>query len=194
MKNYIFSISILFFSLFSFAQADFYKDRLIFKVKGEFRSLCSNNDIKHEKLNAILSRLENITISKMFPNHFPPRVKEVNGLPTVDLSLMYLVNCKENNDLEEIVKLLKQLEILEYATVDHIVYPLSTYTPNDPNITNQWHLPLIKAFEAWAIEKGDTNVVIGITDTGIELTHPDLVGNIKYNYADPINPGLSANG
>ena len=123
----------------------------------------------------------------MFPNHFPPRVKEVNGLPTVDLSLMYLVNCKENNDLEEIVKLLKQLEILEYATVDHIVYPLSTYTPNDPNITNQWHLPLIKAFEAWAIEKGDTNVVIGITDTGIELTHPDLVGNIKYNYADPIN-------
>jgi serine protease len=187
MKNYILSISIIFVSLFSFGQTDFYKDRLIFKVKEEHRNLCSKNSVNHEKLNAILNRLENVNVSKMFPNHFPPRVKEINGLPTVDISLMYQVNCSENNDIEQIAKLLNQLEILEYATVDHIVYPLSTYTPNDPNITNQWHLPLIKAFEAWAIEKGDTNVVIGITDTGIELTHPDLIGNIKYNYADPIN-------
>jgi serine protease len=187
MRNILLTLVIFFNSILLFSQAEFYKDRLIFKVKSEYRSLCYINSVKHEKLNAILNRLENVNVSKMFPNHFPPRVKENNGLPTVDLSLMYLVNCKENNDIEQIAKLLNQLEILEYATVDHIVYPLSTYTPNDPNITNQWHLPLIKAFEAWAIEKGDTNVVIGITDTGIELTHPDLVGNIKYNYADPIN-------
>ena len=187
MRNILLTLVIFFNSISLFSQSEFYKDRLIFKVKSEYRSLCSKNGVNHEKLNAILNRLENVNVSKMFPNHFPPRVKEINGLPTVDISLMYQVNCSENNDIEQIAKLLNQLEILEYATVDHIVYPLITYTPNDPNITNQWHLPLIKAFEAWAIEKGDTNVVIGITDTGIELTHPDLVGNIKYNYADPIN-------
>ncbi|MCX7878601.1 MAG: S8 family peptidase, partial [Ignavibacteria bacterium] len=34
---------------------------------------------------------------------------------------------------------------------------------------------------------GDTNVSVGIVDSGSDLDHPDLAANIKYNYADPIN-------
>jgi subtilisin family serine protease len=59
--------------------------------------------------------------------------------------------------------------------------------PNDPRLGSQYYLPLIKAFDAFDITKGDTNIVIGIVDTGIDFYHEDLQGNIKFNYKDPIN-------
>lgn len=42
----------------------------------------------------------------------------------------------------------------------------------------------VRSYEAWDICKGDTSIVIGISDTGTGLTHPDLEGNIKVNYED----------
>ena len=42
-------------------------------------------------------------------------------------------------------------------------------------------------YGAWDISKGDTNVVIGISDTGFDIDHPDLVNSVKYNYNDPID-------
>ncbi|MBK8413367.1 MAG: hypothetical protein IPL22_01880 [Bacteroidetes bacterium] len=68
---------------------------------------------------------------------------------------------------------------------------LNTYqnycTTNDPNTGSKYFLGKIPAYAAWAIQKGDPNVVIGITDTGTDINHPDLEDNIKYNYADPID-------
>ena len=51
----------------------------------------------------------------------------------------------------------------------------------------QYQISQINAFSAWDIEKGDTNVVIGIVDDGCQWNHPDLAANVKINYADPIN-------
>jgi len=51
----------------------------------------------------------------------------------------------------------------------------------------QYYLRKINAYNAWNLTQGDTNIVIGIVDTGTDLLHPDLKGNIKYNYADPID-------
>jgi serine protease len=51
----------------------------------------------------------------------------------------------------------------------------------------QFFLAKINAYAAWDLNQGDTNTVIGIVDTGTDWDHPDLAGNLKYNYADPIN-------
>lgn len=32
--------------------------------------------------------------------------------------------------------------------------------------------------EAWMVEQGDTNTVVGIIDTGCKLDHPELNGRI----------------
>ena len=58
--------------------------------------------------------------------------------------------------------------------------------PNDPlaNPTNQYHLLNVNCFNAWDINKGDSSIVIGITDTGTDPTHPDLMNSVKRNYAD----------
>ena len=42
-------------------------------------------------------------------------------------------------------------------------------------------------YDAWEIEKGDTNVVMGFVDTGIWFDHRDIQDNLKNNFNDPIN-------
>ncbi|HVT14040.1 MAG TPA: S8 family serine peptidase [Fimbriimonadaceae bacterium] len=49
---------------------------------------------------------------------------------------------------------------------------------NDPYFTRQWDLPIISAPQAWAITTGNPLVLVASLDTGADLTHPDLVGQI----------------
>lgn len=55
-------------------------------------------------------------------------------------------------------------------------------TPDkDPLYSQQWHLPKIKAPEAWNVTTGDSKVVVAVLDTGVDLKHPDLVKNLWKN-------------
>lgn len=51
-------------------------------------------------------------------------------------------------------------------------------TPNDYHLAfgNDYALNLINANDAWEITTGDTNVVIGISDSNYDLNHEELVG------------------
>ncbi|HEY4652581.1 MAG TPA: S8 family serine peptidase, partial [Pontibacter sp.] len=57
----------------------------------------------------------------------------------------------------------------------------------DSTKSTAYYLKLIKAYGAWDVTHGDTNVVIGVADTGFRIDHLDLKNNIKYNHADPID-------
>jgi thermitase len=46
--------------------------------------------------------------------------------------------------------------------------------PNDSLFSEQWYLPQIEAPHAWDISKGETNVVVAVLDTGVDLDHEDL--------------------
>jgi subtilisin family serine protease len=63
------------------------------------------------------------------------------------------------------------------------------FTPNDPQFSGQYHLPLMDLPEAWDIETGNPAIVLAITDNGTAINHPDLAQNIWVN-ADEI-PGNS---
>ena len=52
---------------------------------------------------------------------------------------------------------------------------------NDPRFSDQWGLRKIMAPEAWDITFGDEDIVVAVIDTGVELDHPDLVGNLFVN-------------
>jgi subtilisin family serine protease len=49
---------------------------------------------------------------------------------------------------------------------------LAEVTPNDSRFSSQWGPKKIRADEAWVIARG--TVTIGVLDTGIDYTHPDL--------------------
>ena len=53
------------------------------------------------------------------------------------------------------------------------------------NMREQWALELIHAYEAWDIAQGQ-NVTIAINDSGVEVNHPDLTGNILRNAAGDV--------
>ncbi|MBX3000070.1 MAG: S8 family serine peptidase [Caldilineaceae bacterium] len=76
------------------------------------------------------------------------------------------------------------------AEPDFIFY--TTATPNDSLYGRyQWNLRQIRADQAWDRTTGSSHVVIAIIDTGVDLTHPDLVDKIVpgydllHNDADP---------
>ena len=108
-----------------------------------------------------------------------------SGLPMVDMTRTYRLSIDSQTDVMAAARTLSATGLFDWVETTDVAEAM--LTPNDPNIANQNHLTLINAFAGWDETQGDTNVVIGITDTSFDLLHPDLVGNVRYNYADPIN-------
>ena len=167
---------------------DYLANTIIFKVKEEFRGICSKYAVNNSSLSQALTLLEAKQMAKKFPHHIKPESKHNQyGQPLADLSLIYEFNYEAAYPIEYACNLLLKTGLFEFVEPHYL--PHLSYQPNDPfaTISGQYHLNKINAYTAWDITKGDTNIVIGITDTGVELTHPDLTGNIKFNYADPID-------
>ena len=79
---------------------------------------------------------------------------------------------------------------VEYAESNHYVY--AQVIPNDPSFSQLWGLKNtgqgggyvgadISATLAWDTFTGDPNFPIGVIDTGIDYTHPDLAANVWTN-------------
>src|SRR5262249_3355387 len=47
--------------------------------------------------------------------------------------------------------------------------------PDDPDFSSQWHLTKISGPAGWAITTGSATVPIAVIDSGVDLSHPDLV-------------------
>jgi len=62
---------------------------------------------------------------------------------------------------------------VDFVEPDMYLPPVQV-TPNDPQYSNQWHLPRISAPNAWTINKGSAAIRIAILDTGVDPTHSDL--------------------
>ncbi|MNO93267.1 Thermophilic serine proteinase precursor [compost metagenome] len=70
---------------------------------------------------------------------------------------------------------------------------ITSTIPNDLLFSDyQWNLPAIETNKGWNISKGSTDVVIAVIDTGVDIGHPDLQGNLTngYNVVDPTSPPI----
>lgn len=57
-----------------------------------------------------------------------------------------------------------------------------TAIPNDPQYSSQWQWPRIQAPQAWDVNTGNSNIIVAICDSGIDLNHPDLQNRVPgYN-------------
>lgn len=52
---------------------------------------------------------------------------------------------------------------------------------NDPAISQAWGLKKADAARAWTLTKGSRDIVVAVIDTGIDINHEDLKGNLWKN-------------
>ena len=169
-------------------QSDYEVGKIYLKINDTYRSSCEDFAINVTSVNQALAKLGAATVQKTFPHHQPPTsAKNEHGFPLTDLSLIYTLKFSSSMAIDKAINLLLNCKEVVYAEPSYLYKPF--YTPNDTLATGQYqyHHINIRTFEGWDITQGDTNIVIGITDTGIDTLHPELINQVKYNYADPIN-------
>ncbi|HEX8122654.1 MAG TPA: S8 family serine peptidase [Solirubrobacteraceae bacterium] len=65
--------------------------------------------------------------------------------------------------------------------------------PNDPEVDQPW-VAQIGAPQAWDVTTGAAPVVVGVIDTGVDLTHPDLAPNAWVNAGEQAGNGTDDDG
>lgn len=111
------------------------------------------------------------------------------------LDRVFLLRFDRDADIDSIISRLRSDPMVEYAEPNYLIEPASVI-PADPEFHRQWALRNqgtgaegqpssldsdIKATEAWEITEGSADVIVAVTDTGVDINHPDLVGNIYIN-------------
>ena len=85
---------------------------------------------------------------------------------------------------ERLIAALSRNPNIEFAERDFLAS--SAFLPTDTYVLSgdEWHLNKIQAPQAWDLTTGRTNIAIAILDSGVNLSHPDLVGKLLpgYNY------------
>ena len=129
--------------------------------------------------------------------------------------LWFTIEMGENVSVADAVEAYQALPFVEvaepfYKAVLYDADEKGRWSSDDPQLGNQWHYNNtgqaggtagcdISLFDAWNIEKGNSDVVVAVVDCGINKNHPDLGasmwgGNAEggfnfYNNSPTITPG-----
>lgn len=112
-------------------------------------------------------------------------------------------------DTLQLVKALRRDPEVRWAEPNRILR--ASAIPNDPRYGRQrWHYEMIALPAAWGVTTGSPDVVVGVVDSGIVTSHPDLVQRTVAGYdfisdvasagdgngldADPTDPGAPNSG
>jgi subtilisin family serine protease len=121
------------------------------------------------------------------------------------LDRIFVLKFDADTNVDAMVNELRRLEQVEYAEPNFLIQT-GGLIPDDPSFYQQWSLfnlgtgvpwdpnndgnldffPStpdvdIKASEAWELTTGSPDVKIAVSDTGVDITHPDLAENIYTN-------------
>ena len=106
---------------------------------------------------------------------------------------VYLCRLSEGQTMSQVLEALRANPDVEYAEPNYLRHSLGL-VPNDPLYDRQWDLENIHMPEAWTILTGSSNVVLAVTDSGMDLNHEDLQGNIWINGDEVCGNGLDDDG
>lgn len=111
------------------------------------------------------------------------------------LDRIFVLKYAPDTDIDSLIATLSANEQIEYAEPNYRIKPAS-FIPDDPAFEQQWGLRNIgegvdnnastldadiKATRAWEITTGSPDVIVAVSDSGIDITHPDLAPNVYTN-------------
>ena len=93
-----------------------------------------------------------------------------------------VLTVNDNINIDEFIAELKNNP--NVLAVDKNVKIEASAIPNDPEITNgsAWQFERIGADETWDKVSNEETVVVAVIDTGLNMTHPDMVGRTVSGY------------
>ncbi len=105
---------------------------------------------------------------------------------------LYSVDLREGHSLPAAQSKLAALSGVQSVAPDAKLAPDST--PNDPNFGNQDWLRALGAPAAWNVSTGTGQTIVAVIDSGIDVTHPDLAGNLWTNPGEVAGNGRDDDG
>lgn len=198
MKNLIYTLAILLFgSIALYGQNAEQTDQIILKLKNEVadsgRSLCKQKTIGSDKIDSVNQLFDVVKIKKQSTGK-----KSKNHI--------YIIRFPKGTNIQQIIDEYYKTGEVEYAEPDYKGSGGGEQgiVPNDQYYYKQWSLkndgtfPLypgivgadIDMENAWAVELGDTSVVVAIIDSGTKFDHPEFAGRIWTNFNEIPNNGI----
>ncbi|MDP1677737.1 MAG: S8 family serine peptidase [Bacteroidota bacterium] len=151
---------------------------LIVKMKSTAQSLRKNQFAS--ELQTLQSKYSVYSIDRLITS-----TVKTKTIGREELERIFILKTDESTDILSLAQKIALEPSVEYAEPNYILQSHSV--PNDPLLNQVYPLGIVHADSAWSIQKGDSTVIIGIIDTGVDWDHPDLAGSI-WNNADEI-PG-----
>ncbi len=168
------------------------------RVKIKSRAGARGVETEAGDMNSVLKKIGAKEIEQLMPLTGPGGVKRKkahNGatVESDDMSQLYRLRFeeKEGNSVYNAIDELKNLDEVEYAEPNYILYTLAVEDEeaeayaSEPLYSMQWGLGAINLPSLWKKPKtSGKRPVIAILDTGVDITHPDLAANIWTNTAE----------
>jgi subtilisin family serine protease len=112
-------------------------------------------------------------------SHKPAAPMQIMNVDESNLARIIKVRYSANIDPLVLAMRFSQDPAVAYAE-PYYIFPMN-YIPNDAMLSQQWAIDGMHLKEAWDVTKGDSTIVIGDVDSGVDWTHPDLSLNIWHN-------------
>jgi thermitase len=193
---------LFFFGLSAQHTANYAPDRIILKFKDNVKTEISENsrgtiEFNLPDLDALNATYGCTSVSELS-----------RGSRNKQFSAIYLLTFKELVNIPEMIEKYGKTGYFCYVEPDYKGHINGTYSdsimPNDTWFSRQWSLynngtfnfPGVKVdadidmTEGWTVEQGDSNIIVGIIDTGIKFDHPELSGRIWHNYEETPGNGI----
>ncbi len=174
MKQLLFAVG-LFASITISAQKinkDFVDGEIFVKIKNPNTTILANKQTDAVNVSVELPFIQNYASKYQFESFKSPFFKSKSN----KLQGIYRIKIKDEANIDALVADLKSNSSLEYVHKVHLRYTIAT--PNDPQVTSQWFLTKIQAFDAWDVNAGVQDVVVAVVDNAVQSNHVDLATNM----------------
>ncbi|WP_299804529.1 S8 family serine peptidase [uncultured Shewanella sp.] len=155
-------------------QPEYIKDSLVvvYKENVTYRERLSALQL----INASMKYADTLGVDKRYVHLLDGRLTELSLHPSLDV--------------EQAIEIIRRHPAVKYAEPNYVVKVIGT--PDEPSFESLWAMNNtgqvggsagadIDAVEAWDVTTGDSDVVVGVIDSGVDYNHPDLAANMWTN-------------
>ena len=137
-----------------------------------------NNDIIKTNINSFNNFAEEFEVIAINQDCPDLKHKEWNDNGSY-IQAIYKITIRNNKVIEQALNSIRKCEDVLWA--DFVTINRLKYTPNDSLYDYLWYIPQTETDRVWDFVRDASDVLIGISDSGIKWNHPDLKNNIWLN-------------